>query len=66
MTTRRVIVQAQAAGTPPVAPQQVGRDAGLIEEDILPRIPKRQPRAPAPTVSRDVGAALFVGVEGFF
>jgi hypothetical protein len=27
---------------------------------------QRQPRAPAPTLSRDVGPSLFVGVDGFF
>jgi hypothetical protein len=66
MSARRVIAQPHAAGTAPVATEQVGRDAAFIHEDVLPDIAQRQPRAPAPALSDDVGPPLFVGVYGFF
>lgn len=66
MATRRVIPEARAAETAPVPPQQVRGDATFIEKHVLPHIAQRQPRAPAPTLSRDVGPSLFVGVDGFF
>ena len=66
MATRRVIADARARRTAAVAPQQVRRDAALIEEDILPPIAKGQPVAPPAPLSGDVGTALFVGVNRFF
>ena len=66
MPAGRVIAQAHAAETAPVAAQQIGRNAAFIDEDVLPRVAQRQPIAPATPLSGDVGAALFVGVKRFF
>jgi hypothetical protein len=66
MAARGVIAEAGAARTAAVAPQQIGRHAAFIEKDILTRIVERLSLAPPPTVSRDVGPALFVGVYRFF
>jgi hypothetical protein len=61
-----VIAQPHTAETAPVAAQQIGRDAALIDEDVLPRVAERQPLAPTASLSGDVGAPLFVGVYRFF
>jgi hypothetical protein len=66
MAAGRVITQPHAAETPPVPPQQIGRDAAFVEEDVLPRVAQWQPIAPAASFSGDVGASLFVGVYRFF
>ncbi len=66
VAARGVIVQAGAAGAAAVAPQQIGRHAAFIEKDILPDIAERLRLAPPPTLSGDVGPALFVGVYRFF
>jgi hypothetical protein len=66
MAARRVVAEPHAARTAAVPPQQIGRDAAFIDEDVLADIPQRQPVAPASTVSGDVGPALFVGVYRFF
>lgn len=62
----RVVVQPGAAGAATVAPQQVGGDAALVEEDVLPDIPQRLPPLPLPARGRDVRASLLVGVDRFF
>ncbi len=66
MPAWRVIAQPHPAETAPVAAQQIGRDAALIDEDVLPRVAERQPLAPTASLSGDVGAPLFVGVYRFF
>jgi hypothetical protein len=66
MTARGVVMKAGAARAAAIASQQVGRDAAFIEKDILPDIVERLRRAPAPTLSGDVGPALFGGVYRFF
>jgi len=66
MAARRVIAQPHAAEAAPVSAQQIGRGTTLIEKDVLPGIMQRQPVAPAPPLSGDGGAALFVGVYRFF
>jgi hypothetical protein len=66
VAARRVIVEARASETPPIAAQEVGRDATLIEKDVLARVAQRQPVSPPTSVSRDVGAPLLVGVDRFF
>jgi len=66
VTARGVIAESGAARAAAVAPQQIGRHAAFIEKDILLDIVERLPLAPAPTLSGDVGPALFVGVYGFF
>jgi hypothetical protein len=66
MTARRVIAQADAAGTPAVSSQQVGRDAAFIKKEVLPDVAEREPVTPAAAFSGDVGTPLFVGVDRFF
>jgi hypothetical protein len=61
-----VIVEARPTGTPPIAPQEIGRDPAFIDEHVLPHVAKREPRAPVPAGRRDVRPMLFVGVYGFF
>ena len=66
VAARGMITQPNAAQTAPVAAQQVGRDAALIDEQILMRVVHRLGAAPAAPLSDDVGPSLFVGVYGFF
>ena len=66
MPERRVILQARAAGTPAVAPQQVGRHAAFIEEDVLAHVAQRLPRPPLAARRGDIRPTLFVGVYRFF
>ena len=66
VTARRVVAQAEAPRTPPVAPQEIGGDAGLVEEDVLARVVDRLPVLPAAARRGDVRASLFVGVYRFF
>lgn len=61
-----VIVQAMAAQTPAIPPQEIGRHPTLVDEDPLAHVAQRQPRAPLPALSGDVRAPLFVGVYRFF
>jgi hypothetical protein len=61
-----VIADSSPARAAAVAPEQVGRHAAFIEKDILTDIAERLSLAPPPTLSGDVGPALFVGVYGFF
>jgi hypothetical protein len=61
-----VIADAGPARAAAVAPEQIGRHAAFIEKDVLTDIAERLPLAPSPTLSGDVGPALFVGVYGFF
>lgn len=66
MATRRVIVEAGAAGTAAVAPQQVGGDPALIQKDILADVAEGLPVLPLAAGRRDVRPTLFVGVQSFF
>jgi hypothetical protein len=66
MTTRRVVMQSRARWAAPIAAQQIGRDATLIEKNVLADIAQRLPRLPLATRRRDIRTALFVGVYGFF
>ena len=66
MPAGRVIAQAYAAWTAPVAAQQISRDAAFIDKDVLPGVAQWQPVAPAAPLSGDVGTSLFVGVYRFF
>ena len=66
MAAGRVIVEARAAGTAAIPPQQIGRDAAFIEKDVLPDIAQRLPVAPVAPGRRDIRPALFVGVYRFF
>jgi hypothetical protein len=64
--TGRVITQARPAQTAPIPSDQIRRHPAFIEEDVLPRVADRQACPPAPSLSDDVGATLFVGVYRFF
>jgi hypothetical protein len=66
MAVRGVIPQPHAAGTAPVAPQQVGGDAGFVDEDVAASVVERLRVLPAATRGRDVRPALLVGVYRFF
>lgn len=62
----RVIPQPRAAGTATVAADQIRGDAAFIDKDVLAGVVERQPVAPAPTLSDDGGAPLFVREDRFF
>ena len=66
MAARRVIPEADAAGAAPIASQEIGRDAGFVDEDIAARIVQRLRVLPVATRRGDVRPTLFVGVDGFF
>lgn len=66
MTAGRVIPHADAAQAATVAPEQIGRHATFIEEDILPHIAQRLPDLPLSPGRRDIRPALLVGVYRFF
>lgn len=66
MTARRVIAEPRPAQTPPIPTEEVGGDTALIQEDILADVAQRLPIAPPTPFSRNVGSALFVGVNRFF
>ena len=66
VTARRVIRHPVAARTARVAPQQIGCDARFVDEHILARVMDRQCFDPTTPRGRDISAALFLGVYGFF
>ena len=66
MAARRMVVEPDAARTPAIAPQQIRRDAALVEPHVLPHIAQRLPQAPVPPRRGDISAALLVGVYRFF
>jgi hypothetical protein len=66
MPTRGVITEPQAARTAAVATQQIGGDAGFVEEDVVTRVAQRLGVLPAAARGGDVRAPLFVGVYRFF
>ena len=59
VTARRVIAEPQAARAPPVPAEQIGRDAGFIEEEVLARIAQRlaSPATGAAPRRRQAGVA---------
>jgi hypothetical protein len=66
MPEGRMIADARAAETAPIAPQQIGRHATLIEKHVVPHVPQRLPGAPLAARGDDVRPTLFVGVDRFF
>ena len=66
VAARGVIRHACAARTARVPPQQIRRNPGFIDEDVLPHIVERQGCRPAAARRGDVRTPLFVGVDGFF
>jgi hypothetical protein len=66
MATRREIPQPSAPRTAAIPPQQVGGDAGFIDEDIAAGIMERERVTPDAPRGGDVRAPLLVGVYRFF
>lgn len=66
MPARRVIPQPLPAETAAIAAQQVGRDAGFIDEDVGARVVQRLRILPVTSRGRNIRAPLFVGVYRFF
>ena len=66
IATRGVIADPQPAGTARVATEQIGGDAGFVDEDMLARIAEGQPVVPAAARRRHISAAVCVGVYLFF
>lgn len=66
MPVGRVIAETQSAGTPAIAAQQIGGDAGFIDEDVPARIVQAEGVLPLPPARGDVSATLFVGEYRFF
>jgi hypothetical protein len=63
---RGVVPEPQPTRAPAVAPEQIGGDAGFVEEYVLAGIAQPQAVLPVATSGGDISAALFVGVDGFF
>jgi uncharacterized protein YbjT (DUF2867 family) len=66
MTVGRVIAETESAGTPAITAEQIGRDAGFINEDIAARIVQAQGVLPLPPDRGDVSTSLLVGEYRFF
>ncbi len=65
MATRGGVAQPDAFGTPAIAPNQIGRDPGLIDKVKLAGVPQRLPDLPPPPSRGHVRPALLVGVYRF-
>jgi hypothetical protein len=61
-----VIRDTRAARTARIPPEQIGGDAGFVDEDKPAGVVERLARAPLPARGRDIRAPLFGGVYGFF
>lgn len=66
VAARRVVAEAQATGTAPITTQDVRGNAGLIDEDIAPRVVYGLDVSPVPSRRGDIRTPLFVGVYRFF
>ena len=66
MPERRVIPEAHPTRAAPVPPNQIRRDAALVEKDVAAHIAQWLPVLPPPSRGRDVRPTLLVGVYGFF
>ena len=66
VATRRVIRDTRAARTAGIPPEQIGSDAGFVDEDKPAGVVERLARAPLPARGSDISATLFGGVYGFF
>lgn len=66
MMMGRVIVDARAAATPAIAPQQIRRNAAFIEKDEPVGINRRGEAAPIRSGRGDVSAILFGRADRFF
>lgn len=65
LTARREVAESRVARTAAGAPQEIGRHAAFIENDILPHVPLRLPGLPLPARRGDIRPALLVGVYRF-
>ena len=63
---RDVIGHAPPAGAAPIAPEQIGRDAGFIQKDQAGRVKRRRGRRPLRAGGCDVWPVLFGGAYRFF
>jgi len=66
VSARRVVAQPYATRTPTVAAQQIGGDAGFIDEDVGARVVEWLRVLPVPAGGGDVRPTLLVGVYRFF
>ncbi len=66
VSARGVIAGARAAQTARIPANQIGRDPGFVDEDVLPRIVERLRQLPVPAGRRDVRPLLLFGAYGFF
>jgi hypothetical protein len=66
MAVRRVIPEAHAARTPPVAPHEIRGHARFVDKDVAAGVVQRLRVLPAPAIRGDVRASLLVGVYRFF
>ena len=66
MTARRVIAQPCPPRAAAIPAQQIGRDAALIEKDVLAGVPQGLHPRPLAARGGDIRPALFVGVYRFF
>jgi hypothetical protein len=66
VATRGMVTESCAPRTATIPPQQIGGDARLIDGDVAARVVERLRVAPAVAGSRDIRAALLVGVYRFF
>jgi len=65
MPIRRVVAQSQGARAAAIASEQIGGDAGLVDEDVAAPVVERQRVLPPPPRSGDISASLFVGCSVF-
>jgi hypothetical protein len=66
MAVRRVIPEAHATRTPPVAAQEIRGHARFVNEDVGAGVVQRLRVLPAPAIRGDVRTSLLVGVYRFF
>ena len=66
MAIRGVITQPTSAWAATVATDEVGGDAGFIDEDVAPGVMERERVLPVPSRRCDVSSSLLVGEYRFF
>lgn len=66
MAIRRVVAEPEPARAATIPAQQIGGDAGLVNEDVAARVVQRQRVLPMPPRRGNISAPLFVGEYRFF